>query len=170
MDWMEWAAIAQIVGTIAVVLSLLYLAREVNHAAKVAKAESNRDAANSYSYFQDLLSEENRQIHTRGLAFFDSLSRDEQFHFHCTIHPLIHQAQSIFKDYEAGLIEKELQDAWEHDMAALLSTPGGAVWWSEARHLFAKSYVESLDRYMKTGKAKSMFEIAPFFAPEDWKK
>lgn len=166
MSWSDWAAIAQIVATLAIVPTLIYLAREVSQAARIAQAESNRESATTYEHFLQLQDSHTRMCFRRGLVEFDELSPDDKMLFHTVVHPLVHQAQGIFKDHELKLIDDDLHESWLTDIAAVLSSPGGRQWWGNAHHLFAKSYVQALDERVRSSDVH-ILEILPYYAAEE---
>ena len=79
VNWEAISAIGQIVGAIAVVISLIYLAREVRssaHATQLASRHSMEDIFIRWS--QQLADNQNlREVYYRGLHDFESLEGDD---------------------------------------------------------------------------------------------
>ena len=85
MNWEAIGAFGEIIGAVAVVASLLYLATQVRHSNKQSELESFRHTLYSLNELIDSLtsSVETASIINRGRKSIDSLNEDEYLIFEC---------------------------------------------------------------------------------------
>ena len=165
MNWEATAAIAELIGGVAVIVSLLYLANQVKRGTTIARAESQREASHSYEVCGTLLNPINRSIYTRALAGFVDLSKDEQLHFHMLMHPFVNQTQAVVQDYQSDLIRDDLYERWRGPLLSMLATTCGRQWWNVSRIMFAENFVEMIDRALASDEVVPISEAIPYFLP-----
>ena len=101
MEAINWDAIsgsAEVIGVIAVLASILYLARQVSQGNKLNEADSVRSFLGQYNTFLYQISDpEMVEIWRRGTTDFDSLSEHEQSRLHLVLygHFMLGQAQRM---------------------------------------------------------------------------
>lgn len=79
IDIMELGAIGELVGGLAVVGSLIYLAAQVRQSNRLEKAESSRAATRDYINTMQWM---DTSLFRRGAVDFSQLSKDDQMQFH----------------------------------------------------------------------------------------
>lgn len=171
MNWNAVSAIAEIVGVIAVVISLIYLALQVRQNTSQLRQDNMRTTvrgtldANWY-YHRD---PEAFRVISRGIRSFDDLSPQEQAHFHSIIVDLSFYLEIARHQHMAGLIDKSALDVNLRFFLAILSTPGGGQWWEMAKQTkpMPESGVEFLQRALDSaqpGDVPPITELQPWLA------
>lgn len=135
MNWDAISAVAEVVGVIAVVVSLVYLAVQVKQNTSQLKQDNLRTTvrgtlATNWHYHRD---PEAFRIMKRGVQGFDDMSPQEQAHFHSILVDLSFYLGIARYQHLAGLIDKSALDVNLYFFLAILSTPGGRQWWEMAR-------------------------------------
>ncbi len=168
MNWDAVAAIGELVGGVAVIVSLLYLARQIRHSNRIARGESQRATHDVYTFFSQILDEENRRIFVRGLSDYENLSLDERLCFTAIVHPLANQMQAIWLDWEHGLQLESVNDSWQRAMLSLLATKGGKKWWETSRLRFTHEYAEYINERLERESPPPMYDVFPEYGlPKD---
>jgi hypothetical protein len=144
MNWEAIAAVGEIAGALAVIITLVYLARQVR--------QSNRqDLISSFQHTQDLInqflestlaSESMADIVVRGRASYEALSDAERLrfdHFHLVILNVV-ESHLFQVDRTVDALEAEYRDWAVENMDAVvkayLSFPGTRTFWSHVQGFF----------------------------------
>ena len=135
MNWDAISAVAEVVGVIAVVVSLIYLAVQVRQNTSQLKQDNLRTTVRgtldaNWHYHRD---PEAFRIMSRGVQNFDDMPPQEQAHFHSILVDLSFYQGVARNQYLAGLIDKSALDVNLYFFLAILSTPGGRQWWELAK-------------------------------------
>ncbi|MDX1507808.1 MAG: hypothetical protein R3358_05985 [Woeseiaceae bacterium] len=136
MNWDAVSAVAEVVGVIAVVVSLIYLAVQVKQNTNQLRQENMYTLVRgtldtNWYYHRDPVAFE---VFERGVRSYDDLSPQEQAHFHSIVVDLSFYLELVRQLCRAGLIDKSALDVNLRFMLAILNTPGGRQWWALAQH------------------------------------
>ena len=126
MDWNAIGALAELVGAAAVVVSLLYLARQVR-SGSTALQTTMRDASFgsvrewNYSVAAD---PDLPWIFQQGCRDFDSLDQKEAARFVLLAYSFLKVFENIFLHYKAGTVDSKTWEHNRHILVAYASQPG----------------------------------------------
>lgn len=151
MNWDAIGAIAEGIGAVGVIVSLLYVARQVGASTRASAVESKLASTQSYTSFLTELvrSPELNELFLRGRRDLGSLSQDEYFRF-------TNLALISFSYFSAGYFQLSRdtldEDDWFEIRAVIqfwLRGPGVRQWWGKVgRHFFGRRFVEFIDAEM----------------------
>ena len=120
-----WMILA-VIGSIAVVFSVLYLAIQVHRSTRVAKvaaqdaaAAAVRDVTNTFMENADMA-----RIWRTGLENLDSLSAEEQARFFHAAHQFLKALETIHYHYVYGLLDTQLWEGWRELLHHYVACPG----------------------------------------------
>src|ERR1051325_8050708 len=115
MNWDAINAISQLISSIAVVVSVLYLAVQLRSSTRVAKvaamdaaAAALRDVTKPFMENAELA-----RLWRIGLEHLDSLSPEEQARFFHAAHQFLKALETIHYHYVNGLMDAQLWDGWQ---------------------------------------------------------
>jgi hypothetical protein len=167
MNWEAIGALGEIVGSVVVVASLFYVARQLKMGATQQKLEGHRavtelqTTVNRIFYDPEKARSLFAALSDWNLAGEDSRIILSQWLMDTTTH-----YQTLFKMWQAKTIDDDFYEAEENFFAhEILATPGGRVWWSRNRTLFSKSFVERLESQM-TDTPSTYFSKDPYMSDE----
>lgn len=154
MTLQDLGSIGELLGAIATVATLAYLAVQVRQnsaqmreATRVAQLTLLDRTVEAFSRYRALLAQPGiSELFTRGLESYSTLSPPEKLRFRSVI-------EEYFFAYSATL-ERVAQDAYDNSTwnaqatgaASLLRSPGGAEWWAERRTIYNPEFVAEMDR------------------------
>jgi hypothetical protein len=135
MNWEAIGAVGEIVGALAVVVTLAYLAIQIRQTNRIARAESYGKIIDAHvGHHRALYSRpEMIGIWRRGLSNYRELNQDEQGLFHTFIGPIVLEFQKYLYLYRQGLIPEGTFQMFENDTVASLLSPGGRQWWDVSK-------------------------------------
>lgn len=121
----EYALIAEIIGAIAVVISLLFVGMQVRQSNNLASADSLREGGEmwlrAYDSFQ---TEESTAFMRKALNDYQGLSKDEKGRFFNLMFKYVGAFDILHNQYEAGLLREETYVSIAGAYYSLVSLPG----------------------------------------------
>ena len=151
---MDHQALAQLLGNygeflgaIAVVVTLIYLARQIrqsNRAAETAAIQAFFQSTESIS----LAPRSNGGLMRKGLANWQSLTGDEQVDLSSIFTDWASKIHMGYRLHLRRVLDAQTYDAWEGTLVSILKTPGGDEWWSNAQLLWPTDFRNQIDRVL----------------------
>ena len=144
MDIMELGAIGELVGGVAVLVTLVYLALQVRqNTSQVRLSTANAMIANLQNAMSPVY--DHFDVYDNGLENATDLSQPERRMFSLMMLRILHAFQNSY--YQQ--IEGALTSGWYNVHITGISTfthrPGGALWWSENRDRFNDEFRDLVD-------------------------
>ena len=126
MNWEAINAISQLISSIAVVVSVLYLAVQLRSSTRVARvaamdaaAAALRDVTKPFMENAEL-----GRLWRIGLENLDSLSPEDQARFFHAAHQFLKALETIHYHYVYGLLDLQLWSGWRELLHHYVATPG----------------------------------------------
>jgi len=145
LNWDAISAIAEMLGSIAVVASLAYLAVQIRRSSHDSERSLYFSIRSQVQQFRSMLAQdsETSRIYRDGLAAIDQLSNDDRWRFGA----LMQYEFAFFEDvFLLGGDARLIHDNKE-DLLWLVRRPGARTWWQKGRLLYSpgfQAYVDSL--------------------------
>jgi len=142
MNWDAINAISQFVSSIAVVFSVLYLAKEVHRSTRVAKVAAQDAAASAVRDVTNTFMENAgmSRIWGVGLENLKTLSTEDQARFFHAAHQFLKALETIHFHYVNGLMDEELWRGWQELLRHYISAPGIARYFELRNQLFSERF------------------------------
>ena len=162
MDWDAISAISQLVGSIAVVLSVLYLALQVHQSTRVAKLATQDAAATALRDVTKPLMEnaDLERIWRVGLEDIGALSVEERARFFHAAYQFLKAFETIHSHYVYRLMDKQLFEGWRGLLRHYIAAPGMAQYWKLRPEVFSerfRNFVNSLEPPVKQRTVGTLF-------------
>ena len=152
MNWDAINAIAEIVGAIAVVVTLWYLALQMRQATHQAYADNLQAALTRWVDVQRACAEttEAAEFFRSALNDYDTLPQAEKLRFNNLMLRIFASFHAILALYQRKLLDEESFGTVENAIVGFLKCPGALAWYNEIRFSYPGSLVSHLDRAMET--------------------
>jgi hypothetical protein len=163
----EWAHVAEIVGALAVIVSLLYVGFQVEQNTAATRSAAANDASVAMqSWYQEMGS--NRQasdIWFNAMTSPEPLSTHDEFQFMMMMHAVLLGMQNSYLMSQEGTIDPEFREAITTAIVAVKDLPGMSRYWRQRRNFFhsgfaeyvdgllARAPIETLDMYKRTDRS-----------------
>ncbi|HEY5622265.1 MAG TPA: hypothetical protein VIV14_00795 [Gammaproteobacteria bacterium] len=149
----EMASLAEIIGAVAIVVSLVYVGVQVNDSTRaVRSASANETAAAMSAWYAQLgTNEQASGIFINGMTNPESLSREEMFQFVVQLHGLMLGYQAAYYLSQEGTLDVELQESLTNTILGVRDLPGFAVYWGQRKDLFKASFRQYMENLFITG-------------------
>lgn len=151
MNWEAINAVSQFVSSIAVVLSLLYLATQVHRSTRVARVAAQDAAAAAVRDVTGTFMEnaEMARIWRAGLQNLDSLPAEEQARFFHATHQFLKAFETIHFHHANRLMDEQLWLGWQELLRHYIIAPGIRHYWELRQELFSERFRKYVDRMEK---------------------
>jgi len=143
----EWASIAEIIGAVAVVVSLLYVGLQVNDNTSAIRSTAANDATvTMQAWYLEMGS--NRQasdVWFNAMTSAEPLSTNDEFQFIMSMHSVLLGMQNSFLLSQEGTIDAEFRDALSIALVAVKDLPGMERFWRQRRQFFHRDFAEYVE-------------------------
>jgi len=142
MNWDAISAVSQMIGSIAVVVSVLYLAFQLRSSTKVAKVAAQDAAASALRDVTKPFMEnaELGRLWRAGLEDLNALSGDDKARFFHATHQFLKAMETIHFHYTYGLLDAQLWSGWRELLRHYVASPGIAHYLELRGDVFSKRF------------------------------
>jgi hypothetical protein len=135
MNWEAIGAVGEIVGALAVVVSLLYLAIQVQQGTALSKADFFERASESWNTATEpLLDPANAELFHRGMQAYSGLDEIERSRFGILLGRLILSFESGMEKHKHGFVSDEFVHTYEHYFRQVFDSPGVREYWKSEQY------------------------------------
>jgi hypothetical protein len=147
VNWDALGAIAELLGSVAVVVTLIFLLKQLKTNSVMIQNSTAQGAADSIAAWARQLTEnpELYRIYRVGLKGDSELSRDERGLFDLILFQAFNSISSIYIQYKNGGCGEE---RWESEMRVFASnfdTPGGRASWERQKHMLDVNFQTEIE-------------------------
>lgn len=142
MNWDAINALSQLISSIAVVISVLYLAVQLRSSTRVARVAAMDAAASALRDVTKPLMEnaELARLWRTGLENLDALSAEDQARFFHAAHQFLKALETIHYHYVYGLLDPQLWEGWRELLHHYVATPGLSYYLSRRSAVFSERF------------------------------
>ena len=136
MNWEAIGAIGELIGAIAVIITLLYVGRQIHQANAQTQAMSRYSLIEALGEINLLIagSKQNASVMRRGLQN-ESLDPDESIQFFTMMGQFVNTSSVLFDLHNDGLLPDNQWVLFRKDIISLFREPGGHRFWNEVGRL-----------------------------------
>ncbi len=151
MDWNAIGAIGEIIGALAVFLTLVYLALQIRQNTKAIQASAIDSGISKLNDVRESLYENGdlTRIYIQGIAQPADLDKESRVRFRLLLHSILLAISNI---YSQTIYTGLSLSTWESQLVILeriFDSPGGRWFWKEYRLEFEESFREKVDEILR---------------------
>ena len=155
MNWEAISAIGQLVGALAVVISLIYVAREIRSNARSARQVS---MDNINRWLRELAEHPHlAELYYRGIHDFESLQNGDLVRFSMLMDQIFYIYQEMYYQQLEGRLDPRVWGMVEAPMGDINAYPGVQAWWRSRSHWFSEDFAKHINQLQQTAKAPRMY-------------
>ena len=156
MNVAELANYAEVIGGVAVLISLIYVAIQIRQNTAVVRTSNYADLSFKVSEFNQLIAEngELADIYVRGTESYTSLNEIEKIRFNMTVSRLMQAIQAMFHLRQRGYIDSKLAQTNFDSVALFLAEPGLQEWWQDNKQWWESEFQHFVNEMIETGKQR----------------
>ena len=146
MNWDALGAIGEIIGAVAVVATLGYLAIQIRHSVDLAEAEAFKSSTQDFMSTQSALLEPGKaELFIRGKEDYGSLDPVERLHFQVLMSNLLYEMEIVLEQHRTGFVTDELLVPYNYYYKALVLKPGVREYLKHNRNLHGPTFQKWLN-------------------------
>ena len=140
MNLNDLANIGQVIGAVAVVVSLFYVAHQIRQNTNAVRSATSQTVHEHFANWYHVLASDPvlSQIAAKGLRDYTSLSEQERVRFIAAFMSFLSYSQNAFLKWRQKLLAPELWLGWEFVIMNLVCAPGGKAFWKDRGYLFGR--------------------------------
>jgi hypothetical protein len=144
MNWDAVGAVGELVGAVAVIATLIYLAIQVKDSARAARSAAVTDATNAMQQFYSGLGNnpQTSELFLRGMANPESMAQESQFQFLMLLHSAFLAFQRSFFLAQEGTLDVGLRDSIGTSILTVNRMPGMRFYWRQRKSYFQPEFIE----------------------------
>jgi len=151
MSLQDLGSIGNLIGAIAVVVSLVYLAIQVRQNTRAVRASTERAVfAQNMDFDRMLVSDpELNRIWTLGRSKPDQLTEEQSRRFRRMMSMYYRHFEDLYFQHQDALVGDRVFDAWRTIGLELSTQPGAILWWNR----YSGVLTEEFRRYVERARA-----------------
>ena len=159
MNWEVIGTVAEVAAAVGVIVSLVYLARQIRQTHLDSEVNANRNAGRDYSnHLTVVMADENTDAFIKGLSSYASLTPAERYKFDFCMAGYINLVEVILLQNEAGRASELLDMVTDNFGPRVFAYPGAKEWWDHGKKGgFAKSTQQWVDMMLEQNKGAPRF-------------
>ena len=137
MTLQDLGSLGEFVSSIAVLVTLIYLARQLHQRTDSARTESLNMAlgVHVHQIAQITATDERAELFRKFCADFTSLSLNEKGRIHSVMLDLLVSFNQVIRLNQSGMLDNEEFGAIRGTFLSILRTTGGRAWWEDYKHM-----------------------------------
>ncbi len=160
MSIQDWGAIGEMVGAIAIVVSLIYVGVQLRQSTQATRVVTSQAFLEIYARANNPLFEPGfRDLYWRGLGGLANLQGSEQVAFSGWMGTVMRQLESFYFQWKAGAFEEPIWSGWKRQFRDLLGYPGIQEVWVIRRHHLSDEFREFVEREMIGKESKALYAV-----------
>jgi len=151
VNWEALGALGEIVGSVAVVVTIAYLAVQMRESRRFAKSASANQSRAAVNDFLRGLSDNNEiaRIYSAGLKDRSALEDHERLRFDLVIFQMLRITETAYLEHQDGFISAEIWESQWRQAQPILRTIGGMESWSGQKGLVSVSFMQWVDGHLE---------------------
>jgi hypothetical protein len=152
VNWEAISAIGQLVGALAVVISLIYLANEVRNNARATRLAAMSSSLDFVYRFTQQIAEHSdlAELRNRGFEDFESLEGADRDRFGSYMHAMFRTAEAMYYQHLEGHLDPRVWRGLEVVGREINAAPGVQAWWRLHSHWFDEEFAKFINQQQQT--------------------
>ena len=172
MTIQDLGSIGELVGAIATVATLAYLAVQIRHntrASRISSLQATLDGGRNHTIQPLITTPGHAELFSRGLTSLDSLEPADRVRFTWFVLEAVLQMQNVMQQYDEAILDDSNYEAWLAYTASILRTPGGAEVWPQVAAIVEPTIRNALQEHLASQPDQpSLIELMPVMDTTGW--
>ena len=160
MNWEAISAVAEIVASVGVIISLFYLAVQIREQTIESRLAIGNELANQVNFIYSTLSSNHdlASLYLRGLHSFEALDIPERVQFSAHLNRTLRVVEAMFNQYRWKRVDDSLWHGVDAALKDFFTYPGTKTWWNLRKHWFSEEFQLYVLPYMKGEQTADIYQ------------
>ena len=147
MSIQEWGSIGEVIGGVAVIITLIYLARQIKAQTKEARLLATRDLARDWAEMLRFISgdDKNFDLYSKALQDYANLSDGERVKAYMMFSQAMRLLEIHYLHLSEGNFEPKLFVAMDYRVKELSVFPGVQQFWAGNQQQYNADFIKYVD-------------------------
>ena len=160
MSLQDWGAKGELIGGLAIIVSLIYVGLQIRQGTNASRAATNQSFSAQYSdLILQITRPEVRDIYWRGIAGLRNLEGSENAAFMALMSSIMRTYETFFFERDEGRFDSRMWDGYMAQMFDLYNNEGVREYWAIRKHQFADEFEAYVESQSSMVEAKPMYRI-----------
>jgi len=148
--------IAEVIGAVAVVISVVYLAAQIHRQTEQSRLAATREIAAQWNDILNHVIEDEAfaDLYLRGVQDYESLPNRERLRVSFIFQRIMRLLEQQILHIEKGHLELVIFDSMNRAIYEWLTFPGTQKWWEMSKELFEEGFQTKVDKLIAEAKSK----------------
>ena len=158
MTIQDWGALGELVGGVAIIVSLIYVGLQIRQGTRASRAATSQAFSEQYSsIILQLTKPSLRDIFWRGKDGLENLKESEIVAFMGFLATIVRLGESFYFQRQEGTFDTRIFDAWLLQTMDLFVQKGPREYWALRSHQFNPEFVRFFEEKLAANKPKPMY-------------
>lgn len=161
MTFDELGNLAEFISSIAVLISLVYLAVQIKKSTEAARTSTYHSIVSDFGAMNQTMANvpDLSYLYVTALQDFDALEASEKARISQLFYLTFRYFENMFYQHEKGYLEDDVWVGWERLMVTYFRQPGFQAWWALRREVFSTSFVTCLESADEVSNVASYYDV-----------
>ena len=151
MNWDAIGSVAELLGAVGVIVSLVYLSHQIRTNTRTVKAAATNETLRMWAEFNYDLTKHPDRIEIDRMWNLNSnwveFSEEQQTTLGWACRSVVQRFEAEHALHEAGILKPEVWQKHRVYCASFVSLPAGATWWDHEKEqpMYADSFIREID-------------------------
>ena len=148
MDWSALGAISEIISALAVIVTLIYLSKQIKNNTKEVKTENIHRVTDSFNQINILIAgnADLADVWWRGFESFDDLNDKEKSRLNFLLLSVFRIYDSLYYQIKHGTGDEELWSTELETLDFVFSSQGHRQWWKQNHFGFSSGFRQFIEK------------------------
>ena len=158
----QLASIGEIIGGIAVVISLVYLAIQIRSNTETERTSTYQSIVSDFGALNNTMASTPELSHmfVQAMENYHQLSSDQKARISQVFFQCFRYFENMFYQHQKGYLDDEVWTGWKRLMLTYYSRPGFQTWWEHRRDVYSEPFAIFLETEKLDREIASYHEIA----------
>ena len=171
MNWEAIGVVAEVVGAVGVIITLVYLAFQIRQNTNQLQGDAisaiNEGHVTLLRDFRDDM--ELVTAYVKCGNDWESGSAQEQLRAHAHLLAYVSNFETAYNLWRSGALAERIYKNREDIIVAVISPPGTKTWWTMWSSFFDPEFAALITKRIHAPDARNIFDDVPFLHPKHWK-
>ena len=142
MSFEELGSLGELLGSLAVLVSLVYLALQIRRSTEAARTSTYQSVVSDFGALNREMAStpDLAMLFANALEDYKSLSASEKARVSQLYFAVFHYFENMYYQYQKGYLEPDVWQGWRRLMLAYYSRPGFQSWWALRQDVFSETF------------------------------
>jgi hypothetical protein len=160
MSLQDWGALGELIGGVAIIVSLLYVGLQVKQSTDASRAATNQSFSAQFSeLILHITKPELRDIFWRGINGLKNLKEGEIASFMALMAAIMRTYETFYFERVEGRFNSRMWEGYKNQVIDLYNNDGVREYWAVRKHQYSDEFSSFLEKESSLVEAKPMYTV-----------